>query len=286
MNLGLFGINMGALAEEPQRAVQAARVAEAAGWESVWTGEHFAIADPPGSGAPMTPDTAILEPFVALSHIAAHTTTLLLGTGVTVLPLYQPLALAKQVASVDRISAGRLLLGVGAGHYEPEFAAFDVPMDSRGSRVDEMLEALPAVWSERTPRITFQGRTIAGLRAEPRPAGPAGPPLHIGGRGPAAARRAITHGTGWYGWFLDPDQTAEAISGLREAGARYERPAHLGELEIAMTPPHKLPVDAAVVQDYANLGVTRLILLAPGETHEHQDELLAFLETAPQSLLG
>ncbi|MDQ3733363.1 MAG: TIGR03619 family F420-dependent LLM class oxidoreductase [Actinomycetota bacterium] len=284
MKLGLFGINMGALGAEPERAVEAARAAEAAGWESVWTGEHFAIADPTVARAPVTPDSAILEPFVALANIAAHTTSLLLGTGVTVLPLYQPLALAKQVASLDRISAGRLLLGVGAGYYEPEFAAFGIPLESRASRVDEMLGALPALWSQETPTIAFQGRTIAGLRAEPRPFSPAGPPIHIGGHAAAAARRAVTHGTGWYGYSLSPDKTAAAITRLREAQARYDRPAHLGELEISITPPHRIPLDLDLVKRYADLGVSRLIMLAPGETHEHQDELLTFISAAPHLL--
>jgi len=285
MNLGLFGINMGALAREPERAVEAARSAESAGWESVWTGEHFALPDPAIPGSPVSPDTAILEPFVALAHIAAHTTTLLLGTGVTVLPLYQPLPLAKQVASLDRVSSGRVLFGVGAGYFEPEFAAFGIALDSRASRVDEMLETLPALWSQQSPTSTFQGRTLSGLRAEPRPTRAGGPPVHIGGHGAAAARRTVTHGRGWYGWSMGPDKAAPAIARLREAQARYERPPDLGELEISITPPHRMPLDAELVSRYADLGVTRLILLAPGESHEHQDELLAFVAAAPQTLL-
>lgn len=191
MKLGLFGINMGALGQEPERAVEVARAAEASGWESVWTGEHFALPDPPASsGKPAPPDTAMLEPFAALAHIAAHTTSLLLGTGVTVLPLYQPLALAKQVASLDRVAGGRLLFGVGAGYLDPEFAAFDVPLAARAQRTDEMLEALSRLWSPGVPTVEFAGRTITGLRAEPLPTRSGGPPIHVGGHGAAAARRA------------------------------------------------------------------------------------------------
>jgi len=285
MKLGLFGINMGSLGQEPRRAVEVARAAESAGWESVWTGEHFALPDPAIPGSPAAPDTAMLEPFVALANLAAHTATLLLGTGVTVLPLYQPLALAKQVASLDRVSDGRVLLGVGAGYVEPEFAAFGISLDSRGSRVDEMLDALPAVWSQQTPNVAFQGRKITGLRAEPRPANPAGPPLHIGGHGAAAARRAVTHGTGWYGWSMSPDKAAAGIARLREALARYERPVGLGELEISITPPHRMPLDAELVARYGDLGVTRLIVLAPGQSHDRQDELLEFVASTPETLI-
>jgi len=286
VKLGLFGINMGALGQEPQRAVEVAKAAESAGWESVWTGEHFALPDPAIPGSPVSPDTPILEPFVALAHIAAHTTTLRLGTGVTVLPLYQPLALAKQVASLDRVSGGRVLFGVGAGYFEPEFAAFGIALDSRASRVDEMLEALPALWSDQATSIESQGRTIPGLRAEPRPIRSSGPPLHIGGHGAAATRRAVTHGAGWYGWSMSPDKAAAAIAGLQEAQTKYQRPNGLGTLEISITPPHRMPLDAELIARYAELGVTRLILLAPGESHEHQDELLAFVTAAPPTLLG
>jgi len=286
MKLGLFGINMGALGQEPPRAVEVARAAESVGWESVWTGEHFALPDPAIQGSPAAPDTAMLDPFVSLSHIAAHTTTLLLGTGVTVLPLYQPLALAKQVVSLDRVSGGRMLFGIGAGHLALEFAAFGVPLDSRRSRTDEMLDVLPALWGQQAPTVTFQGQTISGLRAEPRPLREGGPPLYVGGKGLAAARRAITHGAGWYGWFLSPDKLPPMLSQLREAQDRYERPTHLGPLEISITPPHRMPLDAALVAQYAELGVSRLIVLAPGESHEHQDELLAFVANAPQDLLA
>lgn len=275
---------MGALGDDPERAVQVARAAEAAGWESVWTGEHFAVPDPPVPHSPVTPGTPILEPFLALGNVAANITTLLLGTGVTVLQLYQPLALAKQVASLDRISGGRVLFGVGAGYFEPEFDAFGIPLETRASRVDEMLDALPAIWSQPTATFSFRARTIGGLRAEPRPVQPDGPPIHVGGQAPAAFRRAVTHGTGWYGYSLSPDKTAAAIARLSEARGKYERPSGLAELEISITPPHRIPLDAELVARYAELGVTRLILLAPGESHEHQEDLLAFIAAAPQAL--
>lgn len=284
VKLGLFGINMGALAHHPDRAIEVARAAEAAGWESVWTGEHFALPDPVSEHSPAPPDTAMLEPFVSLAYVAANTTTLLLGTGVTVLPLYQPLALAKQVASLDRISGGRFLFGIGAGYLAAEFAGFGIALDSRASRTDEMLAALPAIWSEQVPTVQFQGNRINGLRSEPRPASPSGPPIHVGGHGPAAARRAVTHGTGWYGWSMSPAKAAAAIGQLREAHSRYERRPGLGDLEISITPPHRLPVDTDVVEAYADIGVTRLILLAPGESHEQQDELLEFVASTPRQL--
>ena len=102
MHLGLFLINGNVCGTDPDAAVRVATAAEAAGWESVWTGEHYALPDPPVPASPATPDTALLDPFVALAYLAAHTRTLRLGTGVTVVPLHHPLVLAKQVASIDR----------------------------------------------------------------------------------------------------------------------------------------------------------------------------------------
>ena len=104
-----------------------------------------------------------------------------------------------------------------------------------------MLDALPALWSELAPTFAFQGRTVAGLRAEPRPTKPTGPPVHIGGHGAAAARRAVTHGSGWYGWSMSPNKTEAAIGRLRTTQAKFDRPEALGELEISITPPHRIP---------------------------------------------
>src|SRR4051812_11904101 len=104
MRFGLFGINMDVLATEPAAAVRVARAAEDAGWESVWTGEHYVLPDPWAVPSPAKPDRPMLDPFVALTNVAAHTSRLVLGTGLTVLPYHQPLILAKQVASLDRVS--------------------------------------------------------------------------------------------------------------------------------------------------------------------------------------
>src|SRR6187549_3292608 len=111
MKFGLFGINNGPLAD-PDAAVRVAQAAEAAGFDSVWTGEHVVLPDPQAPPSHLAPETAILDPVVALTFIAAHTRTLRLGTGVIVLPQRNPLVLAKQLASLDVVSGGRLVLGL------------------------------------------------------------------------------------------------------------------------------------------------------------------------------
>jgi probable F420-dependent oxidoreductase len=278
VHLGLFLINIDICATDQAAAARIAQAAEAAGWESVWTGEHYVLPDPPVAASPAGPDLPMLDPFVALAHLAAHTRTLRLGTGVTVVPLHHPLMLAKQVASLDIVSGGRFLFGIGVGYLEPEFRALGVPLADRGDRTDDYLAAMRAVWAGEV--AGYRGRHVefAGVRAEPRPRHPAGPPLHVGGYAPASYRRAVTQGDGWYGYALDPEQTATALGDLRRALDEHPRPAHLGPLEISVTPPPSVALDDAALTAYADLGVTRLIALPPRAGRDDADAQVRFVE--------
>jgi len=283
MELGLFGINMGRYALDPEAAVALARAAEASGWESVWAGEHFVLPDPTTPEAPAPPDLPILDAWIALAHIAAATTSLLVATGVTVVPLHHPLALAKQAVSLDRTSGGRLVLGVGVGYLEPELAAFGVSPTVRGAATDQTLDVLAAAWRDPTIEATYLGTTITGLRAEPRPIRPDGPPLVVGGASRAAFRRAVRRGHGWYGWDLDVEGAQRAVAALHALAGEVERPGALGPLEITVTPPHRAPVGAAMVERYRAAGVDRLVLHVPRGS---ASDALAFVEAAPTTLLG
>ncbi len=269
MKLGLFGINQGLLGTDPSVAVRVARAAEAAGFDSVWTGEHYVLPDPALGRTPAPPETPLLDPFVALTNIAAHTSTLQVGTGVTVVPVHQPLVLAKKVASLDRVSSGRFLFGVGAGYLGPEFDALGVPLAGRGERMDEYLDAMALIWdADGFARFDGQYVSYAQVMAEPRPIQRPGPPLHVGGYAPASYRRAVTRGHGWYGFALDVAGTEACVADLRKAEARHERPDELGPLEISITPHPKAPLDEAGIAAFAELGVTRLIVLPPREPRD------------------
>jgi probable F420-dependent oxidoreductase len=261
VKLGLFGINMHACSR-PDAVARVARAAEAAGFESLWAGEHVVLPDPQVPPSPMAPQERALDPIVALTYAAAQTERLRLGTGIIILPQRNPLVLAKELASLDVLSVGRLIFGVGVGYLEPEFQALGIPMADRARRTIEYLEAIRSLWQDEHP--SFHGTYVdfAGVDAHPRPL-QRPVPIVIGGHTPAAYRRAVRHAHGWYGFALTPEAAADCLEGLRAAAAEHgvERPAELGPLEITVTPRGRLTAERA--SEWAELAVDRLVLLAP-----------------------
>jgi len=279
MKFGFFGINFGPCAF-PEAAVRVARALESAGFESAWTGEHVVLPDPQVPPSPAPPQTPMLDPAVALAWAATHTERLRLGTGIIILPQRNPVVLAKEIASLDVLSGGRVMLGIGAGYLEPEFAALGVPFGRRGARADEYIDAMRALWTEEKPTFSGEFVSFSDIDAQPRPVQAGGPPLVVGGTSPGACRRAVSRGHGWYGFALDPANTEASLARLARARAEVERPPALGELEISVTP---LPgVDADRVKRYADLGVDRLTLLTVART---ADDVLAFIDEAATKLL-
>lgn len=270
--IGLFGINMGTMAA-PEVMTRVATEAEAAGYESVWTGEHIVLPDPQAPPSPAAPETPMVDTAVSLAYLAAATDTIKLGTGIIILPQRQPAVLAKSLASLDHLSGGRLLFGLGVGYLEPEMTACTTPMASRGARADEYLAAMRTLWT--TDAATFIGEFVSfhSVTANPKPAQHPIPVI-VGGHSRAAARRAVQHANGWYGFMRDPDTTATDLQTLAEMAERHERPADLGPLEISITPPGRLR--PGQLEAYAELGVDRLIL-QPGH-HKTSDDILRYLE--------
>jgi probable F420-dependent oxidoreductase len=257
MKFGLFGINFGPCADA-QVALRVAQAAEQCGLESVWTGEHVVLPDPQVPPSPVPPETPFLDPAVALAYIAAGTTTIRLGTGIIILPQRNPLVLAKELASVDIASRGRLIFGLGIGYLKAEFDALGIPFSHKGARSVEYLEAIRAIWTQPQPRYHGRFVNFEGIQSLPRPVQQPHPPIVIGGGTPEAFQRAVQHGNGWYGFALDVDATARCIEGLQAAHHDVARPAELGELEISVTPAGKLDTDT--IRRFADLGVHRLIV--------------------------
>jgi probable F420-dependent oxidoreductase len=244
----------------PQSVAAAVQAAEDAGFDSVWAGEHVVLPDPKAPPSPLEPRDRVLDPLLALAWAAAHTTTIRLATGIVILPQRNPLLLAKQVASLDVLSGGRMVLGVGAGYLEAEFAAVGADFSERNAVTDEYLDALEALWYAEAPE--WHGRFVefAGIDAHPRPV-QRPIPLVVGGHRPPSFRRAVARAHGWYGYGLTPEQMAEANAELRRAADRVTRPPQLGRLEISVTPRGVL--DSGIVEAFAREGVDRLVVLAP-----------------------
>jgi probable F420-dependent oxidoreductase len=261
MKFGLFGIGSGPCAD-PAVALAVAQLAESAGFESVWTGEHVVLPDPQAPPSPAAPTFPMLHPSTVLSFLAGGTKTLKLGTGIILVPQRNPVVLAKELASLDVVSGGRLLFGIGVGYLAAEFEALGVPFAARGARTDEYLEAMQALWTMEKP--AYDGRFVkfSGVQAYPKPVQQPHPPIIVGGMTPGAYRRAVARGNGFYGFGLDVEGTRAALRGLEEASKRVERPAELGPLEISVTP--SMALDADSVKALEAAGVDRVVSLMRG----------------------
>lgn len=228
---------------------------------------------------------------MALTLIATHTTTLQIASGLIVLPLRNPVLLAKELASVDVVSRGRLVVGVGTGSVRAEFAPVGVPLARRGERMDDYIRALRALWTMDHPRHHGPFTSFEGVDAHPRPVQPSGPPIVVGGDGPGALTRAVTMADGWYGFSLDLPTTARRIESLKRLAGEHERPSTLGRLEITVTPDG--PLDRSVIAQYEELGVERLVLLPEPDatgTARHKpvplDRIKHNIDAAATELLG
>lgn len=264
MKIGLIPINIGHASIEPM--LEFARRAEQVGVESVWTFEHVLVPIDYASRYPYSPtgkmgippETPLIDPLIALSAIATATTTLRLATGVNILPQTNPLYMAKQVASLDLVSNGRMMLGVGIGWLREEFAALGVPFERRGARFDDYVEAMRKVWSGDVVEHKSDFLQWSGFKSYPIPVQKPLPVI-IGGSKGKVFQRIARHGDGWYA----PTQTAEELAGLlpslEEACRAEGRDPSTLELT-AMWVPAMGGIDAA--RRYEDLGVRRLVVPA------------------------
>jgi probable F420-dependent oxidoreductase len=238
---------------------------ESLGFESMWTFEHVVVPHDYESRYPYSPNgklavaggDPLVDPLVAISWAAARTTTLRFGTGVNILPQVNPLYLAKQAASIDHLSGGRLLLGLGVGWLEEEFDALGVPFADRGARADEYIDAMTAAWSGEV--VEFRGRFVDwhGWEMQPPPAQRPRIPIIVGGTTAPAIRRVVARGDGWYVIHRDLDHFAGLMDDLRAECDRVGRdPATLAIT--AYWNHHREGLDGA--RAYADAGVERLLV--------------------------
>jgi probable F420-dependent oxidoreductase len=196
----------------PEAIRRAAVQAEELGFADAWTSEHIIVPQ----GAPYPPSALFYDPVLTLTWAAAYTTRIGLGTSVLILPMRHPLPLAKELATLQNLSEGRLILGAGVGWLEAEFAALGVPFRERGRRMDEGIAMMRAVWTE--DPVTFRSRWVPAvidyMRMLPKPIKPI--PIWIGGGSEAAFARALRL-DGWHGSRLSPEEAAPVVKRLRAA---------------------------------------------------------------------
>jgi len=266
----------------PEHMASVAQRAEQLGFESVWVAEHLVFPTQirsryPYSAEgvpPINPATPLLDPLLVLMQVAARTERIRLGTNVYILPLRHPLAVARMAMTLDRLSNGRLIFGIGLGWLEEEFEAVGIDFATRGARTREYVRAIRALWTESEP--IFSGRFVSfgPLKFEPKPIQAPHPPIVFGGESAAALTRAAVLGDGWYGVGHTPESAARQVARLRVLLAEAGR----ADAAFEVTVSHGgAPLSAAEVARYAEAGVQRVVSLPwrRGREAEHELEQLA-----------
>jgi probable F420-dependent oxidoreductase len=258
-NAGPFGL--------PDHAVRLAQTAEACGFESLWTVEHVAV--PAGYRSkypysetgrmPGPDDMPLPDPLIWLSYVAAATSKIRLATGIVILPQRHPIYLAKELATLDQLSRGRVTLGIGIGWLREEFEALGVPFEERAARTEEACEALRTLWKPGAQPFAGKFFRWAPVHSNPKPVQPGGIPIVVGGHAKGAARRAARVGDGWFPVHTDWDAIAASREELRAECARLGRdPA---QIEITTGVP---VTTLETVKRARELGVARLVIAPPG----------------------
>ena len=265
--------------EDPQAVVNFGPLAEELGFDSVWVMDHLFNN---GYIRERLDDKPYYHPMATLSHISALTSRVKLGTSVLVLPYHNPVELAKYAATLDQMSGGRVVLGVGVGAMTPEFDALGIPMSQRGSLTNESMDIMRELWSNEDPQYSSDRWQFEDLKFAPKPvqseAGSPHVPLWVGGGSPGALRRAARRGNGWHPSGTSAEEFAIGRQRVRELAesvgrdpdelvmsARVEVEAHGGPSSQRAADRSRLPGDdpagmVAGITAYQEAGVEHIVL--------------------------
>ena len=273
--------------EDVQGVIDLAVRAEELGFESVWASEHVFnvsyVYDRIGT-------KPYYEPLTILTYVAAMTTTIGLGTSVLVLPYHNPIRLAKVASTLDVLSGGRVMLGVGVGVIEEELEAMGSPYAERGAITDESIQVMKELWTQQDP--SFQGRfhSFSGMKFSPKPAQKPHVPLIIGGSSRAAIRRAARLGNGWHPSALPLEEFSQKIQYLGERTKTSGRTSD--EIPISVSAAmrgregHALGTDPEEIlqkaRSYEELGVQRMVI---SSNTRDPDQMLPDMEMLAREVL-
>jgi probable F420-dependent oxidoreductase len=272
-----FGVALGRL--NPAFFLEITLEAERLGYESVWLPEHlvfpiemagspYAAQDHP----PVPPTTPVFDAFAYLSFLAGHTSTIRLATHVYNLALRHPFVAARAVQTLDIVSDGRAVAGVGAGWLEAEWRAAGLDFRTRGRRLDEALDVCRRLWTEEMVEHHGEFFDFGPVAFEPKPVQKPYPPVHIGGTSDAALRRAARAGDGWVGMETSLEGITEAVGRLHAL-----RDGAAAPLEVTVSATLS---DAEEIEAWTKAGVDRLIVSPWSRSREARDGLRRFANLA------
>ena len=260
MKFGLIPVNIGVA--NAAQMIGMAQLAESVGFESVWTFEHVIVPVDYKSKYPYspngkmgaTPETNFIDPLIALTAIAAQTQKIRLGTGVNILSQTSPLLLAKQAASLDLVSNGRFMLGVGIGWLQEEFVAMGTPFERRGARFDDYVVAMKKVWSGDVVEHDSDFLDWHGFKSYPVPVQKPHVPVIIGGAKGKIYERIATVGDGWFAPIADPAALGDALGELKAVCKKVGR--NYADIEITTMWAPQAGLDS--IKRLEDLGVARV----------------------------
>jgi probable F420-dependent oxidoreductase len=280
MKVGYFSVGVGPTTN-PQWLRTVATTAERLGFATIWAPEHVVLVEEYTSRYPYTSgqlpgpaNAAIADPFPTLAYVAACTSTIRLATGICIVPEHNPVVLAKTIATVDRLSGGRFILGVGIGWLAEEFQALGIPFERRAQRTRDYIDAMRKLWTEERSSHRGEFVNFTNVFSHPKPANARGVPVWFGGESAPALRRVAEYGDGWLGFKLSPEDAAAKIKRIEELLKSYGRKRS----EVYLTAsPYTDPIKPDDLKRYRDAGVEEVALLITERTRTEQD-VVACLE--------
>jgi len=236
-------------------------IIEERGFHSIWVPEHVVFFQEYASRYPYARDgkipgnpNGVMDPFIALTFLAAHTERVRLGTGICLVPQRNPIYTAKQVADVDYLSRGRFDFGIGVGWLREEFVALGVPWERRAARTRECIAVMKTLWCDEVSSFKGEFFTLPECLQNPKPIQKPHPPIFFGGESDAALRRVAELGQGWFGYNLTVEELAACLTRLDELLAEAGRTRS----DVAVYASPQGPLDRATCERFAALGVEQI----------------------------
>ncbi len=250
--------------EDPEELIQLGVLAEELGFDSLWVNHHVLHV---GYVKERLGTDPYQDALITLTWLAANTSTVRLGTSVLVMPYLHPMVLAKQLATLDQLSNGRLIVGLGAGSLPEENTALGVPYESRGRYCNEFLQVLRKLWTEDDASFSGEFFSFENICSSPKPRQSPHPPIVVGGNRPAALSRVANHGDGWHPMNVAPDGVRRRLAALREHTRELGR-EHVPQAVQVRLDMNRL--DAETIAVYAEEGVTDLVVHVSTSSVEKQ----------------